>query len=169
MIGYDDKRKTYYVQYKFKDENGKWHTTRKRGFKLRRLAVEYESQINLDKTDTVTTRKTFRDIVQLWEDNLQSSKQSRVKHKEHFEKRFNDFLDVDISRITKIQLIEWRNWLSNAEYSTKTKNMTMSYVRSVYKFANEIYGVPNIAVILKGFKKTDDEIMSSEMQIWTVV
>lgn len=168
MIGYDNKRKTYYVQYKFKDDTGKWHTTRKRGFKLRRLAVEYESQINLDKTVPVTVKKTFRDIVQLWEDNLQSSTQSRVKHKEHFEKRFNDFLDVDINKITKIQLVEWRNWLSNTDYSTKTKNTTMSYVRSVYKFASEIYGVSNIAVILKGFKKTDNEIMSSEMQTWTV-
>ena len=168
MIGYDNKRKTYYVQYKFKDDTGKWHTTRKRGFKLRRLAVEYESQINLDKTVPVTVKKTFRDIVQLWEDSIQSSTASRKQHKEHFEIRFNDFLDVDISKITKIQLVEWRNWLSNTEYSTKTKNKTMTFVKAVFKFASEVYNIPNPSIILKSFKRTDDEIMSSEMEVWTV-
>lgn len=50
MIGYDEKRTTYYVQVKTKDISGKWHTSKKRGFKLRREATEYERSLLNEKT-----------------------------------------------------------------------------------------------------------------------
>ncbi len=169
MIGYDEKRKTYYVQYKIKDNlNGKWHTTMKRGFKLKREAVEYEAQLKLHKHDKTTVSKTFSDMVELWENNIESSSASRTQHKEHFEIRFKDFYNKPIDKITKAQLIEWRNNLSSSSYSTKTKNKTITFVKAVFKFANEIYNIPNVALVLKPFKKTDKEIMNSEMEVWSV-
>ena len=53
------------------------------------------------------------------------------------------------------------------DYATKTKNTCISYVRSVFKFASEIYGISNVSVVLKNFKNTEKEKMS-EMQVWTV-
>ena len=42
MIGYDEKRKTYFVQYQVKDPlTGKWNTRKKRGFKLKRDAAQF--------------------------------------------------------------------------------------------------------------------------------
>ena len=52
MIGYDEKRKTYFVQYQVKDPlTGKWNTRKKRGFKLKRDAAQYEATVKIEKTD----------------------------------------------------------------------------------------------------------------------
>ena len=38
MIGYDEARKTYFVQIKYRDQDGKQRAKRKRGFKTKREA-----------------------------------------------------------------------------------------------------------------------------------
>ena len=43
MIGYDEKRKTYFVQIKVKGKDGKWHSLKKRGFALKREAKAWEA------------------------------------------------------------------------------------------------------------------------------
>lgn len=169
MIGKDTERGTYYVQYKYKDVlTGKWHTTKKRGFKKKEDAKQYEANLILENTkDGETGARTFMDMCTIWENTIESSKSSRIQHKQHFEIRFAKLKDKPIKNITKAQLIEWRQELSKSEYSTKTKNITLGYVRSVFKFASEIYRIPNVSAVLKNFKKTKDEKMS-EMQVWTI-
>ena len=169
MIGFDKKRKTYYVSYKYKDTiTGKWHTSKKRGFALKREAVEYESKINLEANSASNTAMSFLEMAALWEDNLESSETSRRHHREAFEIRCADFKDKPIKSITKPQLVSWRTKLSKTDYGTKTKNTTMSYVRSVFNFANKVYGIADVSVVLNNFKKTDEEILNEEMQVWSI-
>lgn len=52
------------------------------------------------------------------------------------------------------------------DYATKTKNVTLTYVRAVFAYWSDVYGYPDSAKTLKNFKKTDDEIME-EMKVWT--
>lgn len=171
MIGYDEKRKTYFVQVKYVDAiTGKQHTKKKRGFKLKREAVQYEAGFKLNinnEQQSIGATVTFREIVSLWEDTIESSQESRRQHKDHFEKRFSEYIDKPIKKITRAQLIEWRRELGKTQYSTKTKNMTLSYVRSAFKFASEIYGIKNPSAVLRNFKATSEEKMS-EMQVWTI-
>ena len=169
MISYDQKRKTYSVRVKYRDPlTNEQKTIHKRGFKLKREAVEFESQLKLSKTcSTSTTNLTFKEIAKIWEETIESSDISKRHHKEHFEKRFSELYEKPIKSITKNQLIEWKNQLGQSDYATKTKNTCISYVRSVFKFASDIYGIQNIGVVLKNFKNTQSEIMS-EMQVWTV-
>ena len=170
MIGYDKERKTYFVQYKYKDPlSGKWHTKKKRGFKLKREASEYEATLKLNQgtKENISSSVTFKEIVRIWEDTVESSSESRRQHKEHFEKRFADYLNKPIKNITHAQMIAWRIQLGKTEYATKTKNMCLSYVRSVFKFASEIYGIQNPTASLKNFKPTPEEKMR-EMKVWTL-
>ena len=169
MIRYDEKRKTYFVQFKYRDPyTNKQKIITKRGFKLKREAVEYESKLKLSKSSsTSNTNMTFKEMAAIWEDTIESSEISRRHHREHFEKRFSDLYNKPIKSITKDMLIRWKNSLGQEDYATKTKNTCISYVRSVFKFASDIYGIQNIGVVLKNFKNTQDEIMS-EMQVWSV-
>ena len=171
MIGYDEKRKTYFVQVKYVDAiTGKQHTKKKRGFKLKREAVQYEASFKLNinnEQQSIGATVTFREIVSLWEDTIESSQESRRQHRNHFENRFSEYIDKPIKKITRAQLIEWRRELGKTQYSTKTKNMTLSYVRSAFKFASEIYGIKNPSAVLRNFKATSEEKMS-EMQVWTI-
>ena len=171
MIGYDKKRKTYFVQVKYRDPyTNKQRILLRRGFKLKREAVEEEARLKLQNSGTSATSNTnitFKEMATLWEETIESSETSKRHHREHFEKRFSELYEKPIKKITKEQLIKWRNNLGKMDYATKTKNTCISYVRSVFKFASEIYGVPNISVVLKNFKNTEEEKMS-EMQVWTI-
>lgn len=171
MIGYDKKRKTYFVQVKYRDPyTNKQRTILRRGFKLKREASEIEAQLKLEKSNnniSSNTSITFKEVASVWEETIESSDVSKRHHKEHFEKRFSDLYEKPIKSITKNMLIEWKNNLGKTGYSTKTKNTCLSYVRSVFKFASDIYGIQNISIVLKNFKNTQDEIMS-DMQVWTI-
>ncbi len=161
----DKKRGTWYVSYKVKDPitNKFLHKT-KRGFQSSRDAKIWERENRYDSE--LETPVTFRDVAKIWEDYLQSSSGSRRQHWEHFEKRFGTFLNRPIDSISRAELVHWRAALANTEYATKTKNATLSYVRSVFKFAAETYGIKNPAVALPNLKKTDDELLA-EQQTWT--
>ena len=167
MIGYDKERKTYFVQYQVKDPlTGKWSTKKKRGFKLKRDAAQYEASVKIEKTNTAP-KITFLEMNDLYEKSFQiSSGQSQQRHT-HFERRF-PLKDNDIRKITRLQLETWRTELiSDETYATRTKNKTIAYVKSVFKFAYDVYGIPNIAQFLRSAKYTDSEIMSQERPVWT--
>lgn len=169
MIGYDEKRKTYFVQYKWKDEStGKWHTTMKRGFRLKREAAAYEADIKLNGSDQ-TGSITFRQMEERYEASNQITKEQSAKRMRYFTIRCNSFLDKPISKISKQMLEQWRtDLLADDKYATRTKNETISFVKSVFRYASELYGIPNNAAFLKSGKMTDEEIMHEEKEVWTV-
>lgn len=167
MIGYDQERKTFWVQMKVKDPfSGKWKAVKKRGFKLKREAKEWEASQMIEKTVS-TSGKTFIEIAEEWERSQQASAEVVRHHREHFRIRFSELSPMRIQDISKPQLIHWRSDLAaNDQYSTATKNLTIGYVRSVFRFAHEVYGIDDPTVVLKRLKKNNTEIMS-EMQTWT--
>lgn len=165
MIRYDSKRKTYYVQIDTKDPTtGKRKQVTKRGFKLKREAKEWEADYL--KAKELPTLATFKEIVSLWESSNDASTGTIIKHREHFENRFSDLYKLPIEEITRPVLVRWRDSLSKTNYSTVTKNRTISYVKSVFRFANQVYSISDSSVILKPFKKTNEELMH-EMSVWT--
>ena len=164
-------KKTGLWYYVFKVQNpitGKLSWKKKRGFATKREAQHAEADAQRLKHDTVG-ELTFKDISHQWEDYRQSSKASRRQHTEHFAKRFSELYELPIKKIKRAALADWYNALSkDTTYSTQTKNVTISYVKSVYKYANEVYDVPNISTLLRRLKKTDSEIINEEMSVWTV-
>lgn len=172
MIKQDEKTGKWYVKYNYKDPvTGKWKSNFKRGFKLKRDAAQFEKSIKDELSEStggnLHSSIKFSDVAALWEDTIESSPVSRRHHKEHFTIRFSSLYDEPIKSITKEKLIAWKNDLSKQDYSTKTKNTCISYVRSVFRFASDVYGIPNNAIVLRNIKETKSEIMS-EMQVWTV-
>lgn len=161
----DSQRGTWYVSYSFK-QGGKFKHVTKRGFKTKTEAKEWEKAHKDGKTEEKKEGLTFKQLAYMWEEYLDSSEDSKNDHHKHFEIRFANLYEKPIIDISKQDLIEWRSELGKTPYATITKNKTLSYVRGVYRFANEMYDVPNIATVLKNFKKTDKEA-TSEMEVWT--
>ena len=167
MIGYDEKRKTYFVQIKVKDSSGKWRSIRKRGFALKREAKAWEAE-QIGQKQSTASNMTFLEVAAEWERAQQSSDGSKRQHNEHFSIRFSSLANKKIKAITKAELMNWRSELAeDSRFSTTTKNTTISYVRSVFKYANEVYGLPDPSSILKRLKKTNEEEMAGEMETWT--
>lgn len=160
----DKKRGTWYVSYKFKElPSGTTKHRYKRGFKTSKDAKQWERE-NYSPAEIETT-KSFKDLETEWEINNQASEESRRHYSEHDRYRLNDTFKKPVDTITKVDLVKWRNWLIGLKYSTKTKNDTITYVRSVLTFGSVMYGYPNESIILKRVKCTNEEIMS-EMQTW---
>lgn len=165
MIRYDEKRKTYYVQIDTKDPvTLKRKTVKKRGFKLKREAKEWEADYLKSKQSN--TGITFMEMVKLWEDFNDCSQTMREKHRQTFNIRFKEFMNLPFKDIKKPMIIVWKSKLGESDFSTRTKNITIQYVKSVFAFAHEIYEFENIGRILKPFKKTNEELMH-EMSVWT--
>lgn len=167
MIGYDEERKTYYVQIKVKDPiTGKWHTKKKRGFKLKREAVAYEAQLKLElgANNSNETGMTFKEALHMWEDNNQASAYMRRKHESHLKARFKEYYDQPLKSITKKKLIRWRADLATMnEFKTSTRNLTLNIVKSVFSFISNTYDIPNPTNVLAPLKKTDDEVMEEKV------
>ena len=163
----EEKKQLYFVQIKVKDPvTGNWKTKKKRGIQGKRNAQAEERRMLEDSTYT-STSATFRDMWNLWESATQPSEETKSHHRQHFEKRFSEYLDIPIEKITKAQLVEWRTALaSDPHSSTATKNMAIMYVSGVFKFAHDVYDMKNPAAVLKRLKPTDAEIMR-EVQVWT--
>lgn len=166
MPVYKDKsRGTWYVSFTFRDaETGKYHKKCKRGFKTSKEAKQWER--NNHVSEISGTAMTFRDAINKYEEFMETTKDTKRKHREHFEIRFSKYLDKPIKDITIEDLVEWRSELRKTPYSTATKNTTIALVKSVFKHHCEVHSMKNPSYILKKFKSTNEEILD-EMKVWT--
>jgi len=166
MPAYKDKNGSWYYSYKRRDPvSGEWKNIKKRGFPTKReaLAAEREALVSGSKSSSTT----FAEMVKLWEDYNDASKLVRQKHREHFERRFSKYYEMPIESLTKPVLSRFRAEISQDDsFSTTTKNLTISYVRSVLRFAHDIYDLPDNSAVITRLKETDEEAMQ-EFETWT--
>ena len=167
MAVYRESNKTYRVDYKLKTENGTWKHICKRGFASMKEAKAWEKASKLTPIEEpVAPLYTFDYIFAMWLGSLQVSETSSIRYKAHVDARFNTLRTKPVSKITKGDLMEWRNWLVHADYATRTKNATITLIKSVFKFGADMYDLPNPSGCLKRLKQTDEELLK-EMTVWT--
>jgi len=162
----DEANGSYFVSFYLKDPDrkGKYRHITKRGFSTKKEAARWERD-NADKPLS-TDKPSFIDICKRWEVSIQASAGTIRQHREHFNIRFNQYKDIPIDKISKEDLIDWRIWLAQQPFSTKTKNTTITYVKGVLRYAAVTYDIPDYSPILTKLKKSDVELMG-EPEIWT--
>ena len=161
---YKDANGTYTARFYADDKlTGKRKQVRKRGFKTRREAVQWEATAKAEQT-AATSSATFWDIFQRMLDNNDTSLSTRTK-KEAWVSTYFPMTGTPIEKISKADLVAWRNDLKNSGLAVRTMNCGLQYVRSAFGFYNSVYGGQNPAVVLKSFKLTKAD--KTEMKIWT--
>lgn len=161
---YKDANGTYTARFYADDKlTGKRKQVRKRGFKTRREAVQWEATAKAEQT-AATSSATFWNIFQRMLDNNDTSLSTRTK-KEAWVSTYFPMTDTPIEKISKADLVAWRNDLKNSGLAVRTMNCGLQYVRSAFGFYNSVYGGQNPAVVLKSFKLTKAD--RTEMKIWT--
>ena len=160
----DVKRGTWYVRYRTKDPvTGKIQEKTKRGFQKQSDAKQFLAKMELESDPT--TSVTFAVMNEKYVRYKNARQATQDRELKRVQKYMQLFKDRPMSKITKADLLEWLTWLDSRPVSTATKNHCVSVVSSTYRFANAYYGIPNISIVLKRFKKKPDEIR--EMQTWT--
>lgn len=165
MPVYKEENGTYTVRFYADDKlTGKRKQIRKRGFKTRREAVQWEAKAKAEQM-AATSSATFWDIFQRQLDNNDTSLSTRSKKEAWISTYFAEFVDLPIEKISKADLVAWRNSLKESGLAVRTLNCGLQYVRSAFGFYNSVYGGQNPAVVLKSFKLTKAD--KTEMKIWT--
>lgn len=165
MPVYKEENGTYTVRFYADDKlTGKRKQIRKRGFKTRREAVQWEAKAKAEQM-AATSSATFWDIFQRQLDNNDTSLSTRTKKEAWISTYFAEFVDLPIEKISKADLVQWRNSLKESGLAVRTLNCGLQYVRSAFGFYNSVYGGQNPAVVLKSFKLTKAD--KTEMKIWT--
>lgn len=166
----DKKHGTYYISHYYRDPvTNEPKKKVKRGFKTKKEAQSWEKEhlSNDRKYNQASNQEvTFHQVADSWAEYNQASSESRRQHKEHFSKRFGKYYEMPIANISKSDLIQWRIELSKSKWSTATKNMTIGYVKSVFRFGSDMYGIPDPSAFMGRLKKTNTEILE-ESSVWT--
>lgn len=164
MPAYKDKNGTWYYSYKRRDPvTGAWKNIKKRGFPTKREALAAEREALVAGAKSTST--TFAEMVKLWEDYSDASQTIRSKHREHFTKRFAQYMGQPVESLTKPVLSRFRADLAKDDkFSVATKNQTLTFVRGALRFAHDIYDLPDHSPVLTLLK---DQSEGEEFEVWT--
>jgi len=162
---YDEKTKTYYTSFYYKDFNGTTHRKMKRGFKLQREAKEYERSY-LAKMQG-NTSMLFEDLAKYFLQDLKT----RAKPSTYYgyytsiSGRINPtFAKCQLDSITPAQIRNWQLAMKSEglkNTSIATHHRTLS---SVFNYGIKYYGLKeNPCTIAGNISNTHTQVM----QYWT--
>ena len=142
--------------------NGRRVQKTKRGFRKHSEAKQYETQ--LLSSGIGSTSATFETMLEAYLDYSEASDTARYL-KTTFVTLHFPLRTEPIKKITKEKLVEWRNTLKTSGLASRTCNRGMGYIKSVFTYASEIYGMPNNGSVLKSFKLTKED--KKQMKTWS--
>ena len=162
----DEKKKDWYLKFRYTDWQGKAHNTTKRGFKTKREALEYEYEFKQNAQATINVK-----VSTLIEKYL-ADKKMRIKIsnynviestlKNHLLKYLGSF---KISDITPAVMIEWQNKLIAQKYKNNTLKRIHVTVSSLFNYAVKYFGMKeNPFRIIGSFGKINKE--AQKINFW---
>lgn len=164
MAVYKDKNGTWYINTSFYVDGKRKYIT-KRGFSLKKQAVEYERQLKLNPATPHNTL-LFNDILNSMIANRDGNVETKTALKSLFTRYMSDFFYKPYSNITKAKINTWRLKIGKLSLSTTTKNKIIREMKSLCRFAHNIYDLPDYAKQLNYFKTKIGE--KQKFEIWTV-
>ena len=160
----DEKRGTWYVKINTVDSvTHKARQILKRGFKTKRDAKAWESEYILSAPKS--TEYTFYEMHKLYLSDIDATETNRNMQLQWCSDYF-DYNSSPIDKITKDQLVKWRNGLKDSALANRTLNRGIRYVKAVFQFASDVYDLKNNATVLKSFRLESED--KEEMEVWTV-
>lgn len=162
MPAYKDKeRNTWFCVYT-QTVNGVSRQKKKRGFPTKRDALLWEAEMK--RSDSKFTLHTFAEMLEEYMLSIDSSETSSNMKRNWCMKHF-EYFSEPIEKISRQQLMEWRNALKSTGMATRTMNRGLGYVRGVFAYANKIYRIEDVSVVINNYKLTSED--KKEMKVWT--
>ena len=159
---------TWIAKFYIKGDDGKSHSTTKRGFKTKREALEYIANIrNLDKGNlTSVTLESF--IEQYFDDKRKSKK---LKERTETMKRYlidshilPYFKSKKITEITTLDLERWQSAIKNKGFQRTYERMIANQMSAILNHAVTYYSLPSNPY--KKIEKMGNSKAKDEAQYW---
>lgn len=162
----DEKQGTWYVSFRYVDWTGKKRQTMKRGFRLKKDALEYEEEFKRKASANMDMElKTFVEIY--FEDKKNELKRRSIKIKKDMINKhiITYFGDKKMNAITPADIIQWQNMIQEQELSQTYQRMLQNQITALFNHAQKIYNLGNNPCKkVKKMGKAD----ADEMQFWTL-
>lgn len=162
----DEKQGTWYVSFRYVDWTGKKRQTMKRGFRLKKDALEYEEEFKRKASANMDMElKTFVEIY--FEDKKNELKRRSIKIKKDMINKhiITYFGDKKMNAITPADIIQWQNMIQEQELSQTYQRMLQNQITALFNHAQKIYNLANNPCKkVKKMGKAD----ADEMQFWTL-
>ncbi|WP_304341126.1 tyrosine-type recombinase/integrase [Metaclostridioides mangenotii] len=162
----DEQRKTWYVQFYYSDLSGEQKKKKKRGFKTRKEALDWERDF-LNSLE-ISPEITFENLTEKYLDDMSTRlKKTTIEKKKNILKNkvLPSFGKFKINDITPIRIRNWQNELLKQNYSQTYLKGIHDQLTSVLNYAVKYYGLksnPTIIAGSMGKKKAED------MDFWTL-
>lgn len=168
----DDERNTWFVKVNYTDMFGKRCQKKKRGFRTKRDALEWERAFALKSAGT--TDMLFKDFVDLYIDDIKNRIKPQTLHtktvyiKHHILPFFGDL------KLNEIEPLHIRKWQNNHLLQYKTNkgelltNSTLrtiqGYLSSIFNYAIKLYNLPYNPLSKVGYISIPE---NKKMIVWT--
>lgn len=164
---YKDKdRKTWTAQWFEENIMGERVRKRKRGFKTKKEAVEYEVQQRLNSGKSMDM--TLGDFIDVYfEDKQNELKERTMKNKRYMMEQHivPYFGKKKMNEITAAQIIQWQNEMQKRDFSDAYLRMIQNQLTSLFTHASKIYDLQKNPC--KKVKKMGN-FDSRSLEFWTV-
>lgn len=159
----DKKRGTWYALIRYTDDEGNPKSKMKRGFELKRDAINYEHEFrqSLKSPKDNTYSSVFEDYL--------SSLNSKSETKQNIIQKHNAFLkEYENNRLSSFRpkkILNIIELIKNSDYSKSYKNYALMHFKAVLRFAKQNYDINTRYELIKKIPKdTNDHI---QFDTWT--
>ena len=164
MATYKDKKTgEWYTQFRVRKPDGKLALTKKRGFKSRDAALQYELTHKHESTASEST--TFLQMFEYMTIACRASETTTQQRRTRLKKYCKQLINRPMKSLTKADFIAWRDTLPSFGLSTQTQNDVVNLIKQIGRHGWEAYDIPDCTKVLKPFKKPLEEY--KEMTILT--
>ncbi len=170
-VSKDDERGTWTSRVRYKDWKGETHIHKKRGFKTKKEAQEYERQFLFMKSKDLNM--SFADFVDVYmEDKKPRIRYNTLRSKEYIirDKILPYFKNFSVCDIGVTDVVQWQNELlrfrdeEGKPYAPTYLRTIQNQLNAIFNHACSYYGLSKNPAVLAGKMGKQK---SKEMQFWT--
>ena len=166
MLAYKDKTQgTWYVSFRYVDWTGKKTQKLKRGFKIKKEALNYEKEF-IRKT-AADMKMEMNSFIQVYfEDKKNELKENSIRNKQHMmNKHIVPYFGTrKMNEITPAEIIQWQNTIREKGYSKTYERMIQNQLNALFNHAQKIYNLKeNPCKKVKKMGKSD----ANKLEFWT--
>lgn len=177
----DEKRNTWYCKINYLNEVGKLISHTKRGFKLKRDAINYESSFRREQYEkqgnplldvpivipVPVKEMLFEDLFDKYIENKrhEAENYSVIKHIQVANRFFPSIMKKAMSKIKPSDYLECRNYIESQKAAVGYRNKGIFLLKSVSRFGFDYYELRDHARLLKTIPLKSTDFKESE--VWT--
>ena len=138
----DEKLKTWYVKFRYRDWQGKGRYTTKRGFKTKRDALKYEFEFKSTSTERVDLKLSRLAEIYLADKKLRVKISTYKKIESTLRIHFLPYVvNLKASELTTVIMKAWQNKLIQKKYKYSTLIKIHNIVNSFINYVVKSYGL----------------------------